>query len=440
MVLYFFSKKDYFWFALVFILIDAPGRLFISWDPVHILPYFALAGPNRSIFFGEIFLVVSLIKAIKNKIRVPRYFFKVPLLMLGLYFIFEMINSFLIGIDYFKLFRTLRFTLPFLLYFIIPTFFREEQHYRKFFNILFLWTFVVLGVQIFELASGYKLNILLGGTLPTEFVDTNEEFYRPFYSHFLVTLCFIMSLFYLTEAGSNKRFLIGVLGACSLIVSLSGTRGFILAFLLILILYTIFVSRALYTTNLFRVLLLFIVFIALMNSFPSVNERLAKSFQRLQTVESLVQGDITAQGTLQRLSERSPRVMKKFMENPIVGFGFSNEGAEYFDEHVANQTMLLSSGLFGYGLFLFSWLYFVGYILLLNNSLNQYNPYKKRILVFVIGFVGLFFIHSTSGRIFGYLIRENYIGFALLFFLVYANFIVQRAKVYNFLLNKPNAI
>jgi hypothetical protein len=160
-----------------------------------------------------------------------------------------------------------------------------------------------------------------------------------------------------------------------------------------------------------------------------VNERLAKSFQRLQAVESIAQGDITAEGTLQRLSERSPRVMKKFMENPLIGFGFSNEGAEYFDEHVANQTMLLSSGLFGYGLFLFSWLYFIGYIFLLNKSLNQYNPYKKRILVFIVGFLGLFFIHSTSGRIF---------GFALLFFLVYANFVVQRAKVYNFLLKKTN--
>ena len=49
------------------------------------------------------------------------------------------------------------------------------------------------------------------------------------------------------------------------------------------------------------------------------------------TLEKMGKGDLALGGTLSRLTERGPKVMSKFYESPVFGFGFAGLGSAGFD-------------------------------------------------------------------------------------------------------------
>ena len=149
---------------------------------------------------------------------------------------------------------------------------------------------------------------------------------------------------------------------------------------------------------------------------------------RMSTLTALLEGDPTAGGTLGRLTERSPRVLGKFVERPITGFGFSREYNEYSDSHVGNETLLLKGGVVGYALMFYFWFNFNLKLFRRNQYLTRQNPYKDTLLVFIIGFIGLFLIHSSSGYIFNYEIRFNTgMALAIILFFTFADRVFKKS-------------
>jgi O-antigen ligase len=140
---------------------------------------------------------------------------------------------------------------------------------------------------------------------------------------------------------------------------------------------------------------------------PSVSRTFEYAINRISTLESIVQGDLTAEGTLSRITDRSPRVLDKFSERPLTGFGFSNEYSDYADVHVGNETLLLKGGIIGYFFMLLLMFNFNIKLFKRNVILTNANPYKKSLYIFIIGFIGFFIIHSSSGYIFNYGIDFN---------------------------------
>lgn len=189
---------------------------------------------------------------------------------------------------------------------------------------------------------------------------------------------------------------------------MSATRGWIIASVLIL------AGLAVSQNKKFSVYAsagIIIILIGL--SIPKLNTQIVQSFKRVLTLEALATGDLTAEGSLTRITERSPRVMNKFWEQPIWGFGFTDEYYEYADGHVGNQTLLLNGGIVGYLIFS----YFLFYLFY-----KYYRAFivrkNKLMLFFILGLLALIILHSSSAMVFGYAMNMNTaIALSLFFFI-----------------------
>jgi len=120
------------------------------------------------------------------------------------------------------------------------------------------------------------------------------------------------------------------------------------------------------------------------------------------SLEDLVEGDPTAGGTLLRITERGPRVMREFRKSPIIGWGFSDYYFRHRDIHVGNQTMLLQGGVLGY---LF-WMIIYIMILYKIYSLGQYKYnilyIGKSYIIILLAMIASFVIHSSSTHMWGF--------------------------------------
>ena len=111
-----------------------------------------------------------------------------------------------------------------------------------------------------------------------------------------------------------------------------------------------------------KIALVFIVLISIVLTIPKINLQILQVVERTLTMEDLAKGDLTAGGSLSRLTERGPRVMKKFYEQPVLGYGFSEEYYKFLDGHVGNQSLLLNGGIIGF--IIISYFHFIIFSLL----------------------------------------------------------------------------
>jgi O-antigen ligase len=164
----------------------------------------------------------------------------------------------------------------------------------------------------------------------------------------------------------------------------------------------------------------------LVMSVPVLKSQMTKATERFLTVESITEGDVTAGDTQIRTTIRGPRVMKKWSESPVLGYGFSDERRAYDDVHVGNQNILLHSGIIGLTLILAFFAYFM--FEMFQTSMQKSD---KSLLVFIFFFIGFFFIHSTSGQMFGYSLIPRY-AFTPAVFCSFGAFIIAEIKGLNY--------
>jgi hypothetical protein len=182
---------------------------------------------------------------------------------------------------------------------------------------------------------------------------------------------------------------------------LSATRGWIIAFSVITVL-AIITTGTLRSLRSILILILFIPAVLWVLSNPVISRQLGFTRERLEKLESISEGDLTAQGTLQRLDYRSQRVMGGWKENPIFGWGFSDMGYKYGDGHVGNQSLLAVTGLVGYILLNGFLVFFVWRIISVYfRSVHRVKD-RNSLLIFPVFLLGWFIIHSTSGQQFNF--------------------------------------
>jgi O-antigen ligase len=97
-------------------------------------------------------------------------------------------------------------------------------------------------------------------------------------------------------------------------------------------------------------------------------------------------------------------VINKWKERPVFGWGFSDVTRAFSDGHVGNQSLLLISGIVGFVLMIGFMIYFCVKLLLAYRKAPANSVWKKPIPVFVVFLTGWFFIHSTSGQHFNYMV------------------------------------
>lgn len=397
LVMYYRSKDEAFWF--VFFLVTVDG--FMGFFGVYSVVIQAIPG-LPAIEVAQLYILLSVIKAVQVK-KHSFIFFKRFLIILSIYIIFLVFWGQMMGFTgefnaYFRIFKS---TLPFLLFFSIPRLFLEMKVYERMFGFIFLILLLAFFTQVFNIITGFS---------PAGAIElTNEEMvdagaFRGFYNVIVTLLGLLGGLFFLMVKRYTvfqPYYLYGIVFTAFAMAFLSATRGWILGFGLIIFLSLISTP----SSKVIRILGLFafaIIFYFFSISNPKIRQQLAYSQERLWTLEALAEGDITAEGTLSRLSERGPRVLSVWKENPLFGWGFSDKTREFADSHVGNQTLLLTSGIVGFVLLIGFMIFFLTKMLLAYFEISNSYNYKKGFIVLSAFLVGWFVIHSTSGQFFNY--------------------------------------
>lgn len=398
LVLYFRSKDEVFWLAFYLITVDG----FLGFLGVYTVTIPLMPG-LPAIELAQLYVIVSLLKAIQIK-RNPYVFYKKYLTILFLYLIFLIVWGQMMGHsgelkDYF---RIVKLTLPFILFYSLPRLIRTYSAYKRLFGFIFI---------IFLGAFATQLFILITGLVPTKIADLSaEEFsevgaYRGFYNVGITLLGLFGALFYLSDKNRksfSRIYLYILIISAYGMAYLSATRGWIISFTFIIIMSFVMTS-GLGAKKTAGFLAVFFVAAYLGLSNNKIKDQIDYANQRLESLGAIAQGDLTAEGTLARIEDRGPRVMKVFKENPVFGWGFSDKSRIYSDSHVGNQTLLLHSGLIGFVLLTGFLLYFSIKLTELYLAKNRYNIFKSAIPVFIIFLAGWYIIHSTSGQHFNYI-------------------------------------
>lgn len=398
---YFRSKDEAMWLTFFFIISDGFWGFFNNFEVVlSVLPGLP------PIEMGHIYILLTIIKASKEKSPGPMFIDKF-LIVMAIYIGFLVMQGYVMGLspEMNVQFRMVKFIFPLMLFYSIPRLFRTEEQYRDCFMYMFPFAFLALFAQVFTIATHMTPSQVMGVHGNFWFlVDVSKgKTYRGFYSSGMVLLTFFGALYYLAHRGKNFNFLylFAVVGANMMSIFLSATRGWLLGMSLGLVLFFLFVLK-LTPKRLATISISTLVLVAGLFSIPIVGVQFANAIKRMTTLEALAGGDMTAHGTLSRISERSPRVMGKWIETPLTGWGFSDTFFKYADFHVGNQTILMHSGILGALIMGMFFVYFHSQLFFRSTRLPRGHPLKDALLVFVIFFPGWFFIHSSSGQHFSY--------------------------------------
>lgn len=428
--LFIFSKKNYFWFAYLFILFMEPATL-LSGDTIDaskLLPSFGLGFLNFTVI--DLFSIVALIKGLASKRENVNYFFKplgLLLILLVINFVVSIIRDALnvsAIIDYFRLF------VEYSLFFSVGVLLKNKVDLFKFGKSLYFLLIVILMSQIFTITTGTFFI--------SYFAESNlHDFYRA--SGLKGIDVYIIQLFLMVDILEKKTKPIWypkvLLVLSYVIFILSATRIWMFVSAITILGYQLYVLRKgfkivkslSYITLLMLLLYLFV---------PPFQKAADMTIFRFEELEKVGKGDTEAEGG-GRIYERLPRSLEVINENPYFGSGFSTKFQElldpdipsiYGDYHVGNFSLIANIGIVGYLFFVFFW---IRTFKLLFNYIKLYNIMLGKTIMkaFILFYFGLLFLHHTSYQIFGFTIHGR-IAFSLAIFFALINaYITDRPSV-----------
>jgi len=396
------SKNEGFWLAYFLVLSDGFFGFFGMYAAMlNIIP--GLPGVEA----GQVYIIIGIVKAYGRPLNYTPFYNKLLRILL-IYLAFLLVQGYVIGVsmEINVQFRLIKWLVPLFMLYSIPRLFTRVEQYRDVFLYLFPVAIMALGAQIFTLVTAHSPMQHFGVAKKAKFAIkvTKEKTYRGLYNEMILLITFFGALFFLAFR-PGKYFKTGYLFLILLAnfasVFLSATRGWVICFSFSLIFSLLFVLR-LGPKRILSMLLLILVFAWGSTFIPVIGLQITNAVKRLLTLEKLAEGDMSAGGTLIRLNTRGPRVMKKFEETPLTGLGFSTEFMEHDDFHVGNQNILMHSGIIGYALMHFFFIYFMFRLFVRNMMLPPEHTYKGTLLVFCIFFPAWFMLHSSSQQFFSY--------------------------------------
>ena len=428
----FHSKDDVFWLSWVFVISDAPGRLFTltSGSTIYRLPMYTLMS-GVSTGFTELFLIMYIIKFLSKKTKLSLFNKYAKLIII--YGIFTIAYSFILGISQSALISSIRTILPWFWFLIIPEFISDPKRVEHLFQLLAPFAFIIFILSLQSQITGEYLHNILSGESAYGFLGEAElELVRVNQADYLLFVLVFFALFYLSLERKifNNTYLNLIIIIGFITILLSATRGWIIA-LLILLSSVFFMKGYNLMKQFIRMLVMIGILIYIVQIFyPSFLFQISKSFERLDTLEALTEGDLTAGGTLARLTERGPRVMKEFKKSPIIGWGFSNHYFAYSDMHVGNQTMLLQGGIVGYTFWMVIFLLIFYNIFIYGRLYYVKFSIGSGIYVILFALIATFAIHSSSTHMWGFYGHSQATIFHWTYILMVANAYINYGKSY----------
>lgn len=404
LVFYFRSRDEAFWLAFFFVTTDGfMGFLGIYTTVIKAIP--GLPG----IELAQFYIILSLIKVLSTK-NTTRLFYGNWMVGILLYTLFLILFGIMNGLDneVNVYFRVVKITLPFLLFYTVPRLLKTIGDYENLFGYLFVVLLLAFVAQLHALFTGFdpKKYFNLSNDPDAEEIAELEvgRNFRVLYNQSITLFSLFGALYFLVLKKLRTfkdSWLYLIVVSSFALAFLSATRGYILSIGFVIFLFFIFVQK-LNVKQVFAFSFLFICLLFVGLSSQKVSTQIEFSIDRLLTLNSLADGDISAGGSLIRLSERGPRVMKAWSESPVLGAGFSNKFFASEDFHVGNQNILLHAGIVGFVLFSGFIFYFISKMLSCYFNSSRNNPFSPTFLVFVIFLLGWLIVHSTSNQQFAF--------------------------------------
>ncbi len=400
------SKDDVFWLSLFFLVMNAPGRLFLSTsgETGYRLPLYNIA-PGVSLGFTELFLATYIFKYLfargRSSFIFARHFWFI--LVYGLFVL--LYSPMLAEMTMANVVSAIRIIVPWAWVLILPRFVSTPDRLEKAFRLLSPMIFLTLLLTLHGQITGNYLHDILSGEGRYGYLgDAEERLIRVTHAAHLIFTCLFMSLFFISsdQKRFSSNFLTSVLVVSGTLIFLSATRGWLIG--MVVLLTSVFFMRG-YTfiKQLIRVLVILgLLFVAIGEIYPSIYYQAGASAERLMTLEQLAGGDITAGGTLSRISLRGPRVLSVFSESPLIGWGFSGIYFANRDGHVGNHTMLLHGGVLGYSIWLFVFLSICLKLISLGRKQMIRSSIGNSYLVILMAWLATFTIHSSSMQMLGF--------------------------------------
>ena len=347
------SKNDFFWFAFILILIETPGGLFsggTAGDPYR-LPLYTLF-PKVSFGFQEIYFILILLKGlIKKQGYLYRSFtYRKQYSILGILLILLIIMSLMLGMSFDSLRNTYKSIISISLYVSTIFVFKNEEDIINFFKTIFPFAFIAIILQLYWMAYNQQLFALFKPGITITQGELSGELKRPIELGVVLLFCFFGSFLY---SGNKARpfsnvYLLVINITCFISILMAATRSWFLGFTITYFFY-FYLNYKKLGKNVIAVVIALGFFLIIIFMIPQIRTQVNAASKRLATIEELAAGDLTAGGTLSRLTERGPRVMEGFKTSTIIlGAGYSDLYFEYADGHVGFQNILLQSGIIGF--------------------------------------------------------------------------------------------
>jgi len=414
-LIYFYIDKEseYLYPLIILVMLDYPGYFYFGLtDNILNISFFKLS-------LTELFSIIAIMKyglrtnGKKNlflrpyKLYISYY---VVLITIGIVEGMKLSGTSGRGYGIYSSIITLFLLYP--LFLTMPKLYKNKLYIDRTIEILNIMVILNIILQIYHIITGASLASRFGGFGS---VSNPEDLIRPVYGTYI---CFITLVFSIYKIGIRQgniiwHYLILVLSFGSILIS--ATRGWILAFIL-MIFISWFVISKLKIHELFKNTSIILVIILIFMQFNIINSQVHKSMERLSTIELIFKGDPTAGGTNARLTERHYPVMNKFYEKPIIGWGFSAVGYDSYDVHVGNQSLLMVGGIIGYTIVIICLLWIIMIIYKSKREAIK-NNVKQIYDLYIISFLSLFVIHSTSTDLFSFMASAIGYHYKKLFFL-----------------------
>jgi hypothetical protein len=389
----FFSENNSFVLAFWVVLFAEIGGLFPETareiGVYQRLPVYGF-GPVRMPLYDMSLLMLSIKAYFSPKVKNHIKFSLKPVFVL---IIVLLVFSVALGMGRNSYRITIRALLSMLTFYFFPRLICSEKKLVHFFSLIFSAVFVVAFATITEALTGFRLGNLAGEVYrsPLEFREI-----RLINSPWLLLLSFMFASYWLyAKNKSNFRevYLSLILAICYVLIILSATRGWFLAFSLMLsATFVLFLNK---THRIIAYLLpIAILTIIVFSRSPQLSEILTNVTGRLSTIGDWAEGDLSDAG---RITVVMPRMLLKVKENPIIGFGFSDDFYQHANNHAGWVMQILQMGVIGLFVFIALFYRFVSF----NSGLVRISG-ESALHMFSIALLGLMVIHSSSTAVFAF--------------------------------------
>jgi hypothetical protein len=425
------SKKNYFWFAFIFILATCPGNFFSesgASDAPYRLPLFSL-GPGMSFTTEELFAAVALLKALlygkkykfvfRKKLK-PLFYYIIVLLGLSL-------TAYGAGMK--TLTDLLRNTFFYSFLVSIPYLVLQYEDLERMIYLLFPFMFSSFAMGIYFFVTGdYFLNLINpGGLRVMRIVGGGLRYGFAKGEHMLILFCFISALTFCL-AKQNRSFYLKLVAMLSYFsILMTATRVWFVVYSLILMVYLVksmknvknFISMVLMLSAAFGVVS------------AGGGSQMSSAVDRIFSIFNYGDKSSKARRMVeQKKAKRLPKVLNGIYENPLLGWGFSDKAVQIMDEDVGNYSLIAQVGLIGISMFISFWIGFLTMIRRTRKKLLNKNPFKDALSILNMAMIGFLIAHHTTHQVFGLTLLAFNLFFMSLFILL-SEFALTEARRVN---------